>query len=485
MADIAKRDENRVPSLLGLSSVNGLDVVTSYINPSTHRLLVDIDAADITSVTGVADGDAINAANKGIILMGSDGSNYQAVLMDNTGAISMSVVGSQSVALQQKVTSNDLIVTLDSEAIALTTSTAEIGNVKNSGTFAVQATLAAETTKVIGTINVAASQTIAVTNATAANLKVAATLDAETSKVIGTVNQGTSPWVVSGAVTNTVLSVVGNGAGATAQRVTLANDSTGIVALTTSTASIGKLATNTGVDIGDVDITSVIPLTGATNLGKARDLAIGATDTGVAVLAIRDDALSAITPAENDWEGLRIDSVGALWVNGSAFNQPVLGTIAHDAADSGNPIKIGAKAETSPKGITPVADGDRTDLYSDSDGMQMVKVNTSGADLISERVTNTNGTSTDFTNFSAVASTYNYVTAITVYNSSTTDGYVDFRSSTDGAVLWTMPLPALGGSCISSTTPLFKTVAADALSYDVSGAITTVYISVSGFQSKV
>jgi hypothetical protein len=38
------------------------------------------------------------------------------------------------------------------------------GAVTNAGTFAVQATLAAETTKVIGTVNVAASQTIAVTN---------------------------------------------------------------------------------------------------------------------------------------------------------------------------------------------------------------------------------------------------------------------------------------------------------------------------------
>lgn len=51
--------------------------------------------------------------------------------------------------------------------------------------------------------------------------------------------------------------VVGNGAAATAQRVTLANDSTGIVALTTSSATIGKLAANSGVDIGDVDVTSV------------------------------------------------------------------------------------------------------------------------------------------------------------------------------------------------------------------------------------
>lgn len=50
-------------------------------------------------------------------------------------------------------------------------------------------------------------------------------LSAETTKVIGTVNQGTSPWVTS----NTTTSVVGNGAAATAQRVTIANDSTGAV----------------------------------------------------------------------------------------------------------------------------------------------------------------------------------------------------------------------------------------------------------------
>jgi hypothetical protein len=65
--------------------------------------------------------------------------------------------------------------------------------------------------------------------------------------------------------------VVGNGAAATAQRVTLANDSTGIVALTTSTASIGKLAANSGVDIGDVDVTSLPALVaGTAAIGKLR-----------------------------------------------------------------------------------------------------------------------------------------------------------------------------------------------------------------------
>lgn len=65
-------------------------------------------------------------------------------------------------------------------------------------------------------------------------------------------------------------------------------------------------------NIGDVDVLSVVPGTGATSLGKAVDSAGGATDTGVAVLAIRDDSLSTLTPADGDYTNLRVDSTGAL-----------------------------------------------------------------------------------------------------------------------------------------------------------------------------
>lgn len=41
MADIAKRDENHVPSLLAVSSADGLSPVTLYADPNTHRLYVD------------------------------------------------------------------------------------------------------------------------------------------------------------------------------------------------------------------------------------------------------------------------------------------------------------------------------------------------------------------------------------------------------------------------------------------------------------
>jgi hypothetical protein len=50
--------------------------------------------------------------------------------------------------------------------------------------------------------------------------------------------------------------------------------------------------------------------------------------------------------------------------------------------------------------------------------------------------------------------------------------------------MWTMPLPAGGGSTHAFRTPI-RTTANTALYFDVSGALTTVYISLSGYRSKV
>jgi len=69
--------------------------------------------------------------------------------------------------------------------------------------------------------------------------------------------------IVSGAGVNItqlngVNVTMGNGsAGTGVQRVTIADDSTGQVKLAAGTAGIGKLTANSGVDIGDVDVTSL------------------------------------------------------------------------------------------------------------------------------------------------------------------------------------------------------------------------------------
>lgn len=262
-------------------------------------------------------------------------------------------------------------------------------------------------------------------------------------------------------------------------------------ALPAGTAAIGKLAANSGVDIGDVtltansgvdigdvDVTSVVPGSGATNLGKAEDAAHVSGDVGVMALALRDDTLNVKSGTEDDYEPLHTDANGALWTHPTD-------SVAHDAADSGNGIKLAAKAVSSIEGVTVVAANDRTQLHADIDGQLLVKPLTTFGDIVSERVADTGGTSTNFTNFGAGGATArNYVTTVAVFNSSATDGYVDLRDGSAGSVIFTVPAPKGGGSVITFPVPLRQTTANTALAYDVSGAITTVYISVVGFQSN-
>lgn len=164
------------------------------------------------------------------------------------------------------------------------------------------------------------------------------------------------------------------------------------------------------------------------------------------------------------------------------------GGVAHDGIDSGNPIKVGARAALTLSDDTMVANGDRTDNVADADGALLVRNQFPLGDLVSEAVSNTDGASTAFSNFGATASTRNYITSIHVFrtDAGTTPIYVDFRDGTAGSVLYRVIVPAGGGAVLpASATPYFRTSANTALAYDVSAATTTVYISVSGFRSKV
>ena len=126
----------------------------------------------------------------------------------------------------------------------------------------------------------------------------------------------TTPWLVSlasamkgtaGTAASEVLTIQG-----IASMTAIKTDGSATTQPVSGTVT-ANLAAGTN-NIGDVDVLSVIPGTGATNLGKAIDTATGATDTGVLALATRDDALSALTPIEGDNVQLRTDANGALWV---------------------------------------------------------------------------------------------------------------------------------------------------------------------------
>lgn len=109
-----------------------------------------------------------------------------------------------------------------------------------------------------------------------------------------------------------------------------------------------------------VDEASLIPGTGATNLGKAEDAAHTSGDTGVMALAVRGDSEASLAGSNGDYSPLITDSTGKLRTSAS-------GTVAHDATDAGNPLKIGGKALSSaPADVS--ASGDRVDAYFDMKG---------------------------------------------------------------------------------------------------------------------
>lgn len=89
----------------------------------------------------------------------------------------------------------------------------------------------------------------------------------------------------------------------------------GTVNLATASNAIGKLAANSGIDIGDVDVTSIVPGTAATNLGKAEDAAHTSGDVGVLALGVRKAATGPHSGADGDYEPLQTDANGHLKVN--------------------------------------------------------------------------------------------------------------------------------------------------------------------------
>lgn len=113
------------------------------------------------------------------------------------------------------------------------------------------------------------------------------------------------------------------------------------------------------------------------------DAVAGATDTGTLGLAVRDDALATVTPADGDYTQLRVNARGAQWVcldstvaqtvtlaAGTATNE-VVGDVAQDAAIAGNPVSIGLRASTAvPTAMS--ADGDAVYGWADRNGAVVV-----------------------------------------------------------------------------------------------------------------
>lgn len=120
------------------------------------------------------------------------------------------------------------------------------------------------------------------------------------------------------------LSTTGGGTEATALRVTVATDSTGVLSIDDNggsitvdgTVTVNPLPTGTN-NIGDVDVLTIIPGTGATNLGKAEDALHTSGDVGVMALGVRAASPTerSAGPTDGDYVPIGVNEVGAQWVS--------------------------------------------------------------------------------------------------------------------------------------------------------------------------
>jgi hypothetical protein len=220
--------------------------------------------------------------------------------------------------------------------------------------------------------------------------------------------------------------------------------------------------------------------------GTANDAVAGAGAVGTGVqrvtLASDDPAVALLGTIDADTGGI-LTAIQVMddWDNAASDGASVSGDVAHDAADAGEPVKIGAKAIAALSGATLVAAADRANAYSDLDGALLIRADGALGDFVNGNASNTDGTSTQVLAAGA-SGVKHYITDVTISNTSSSNIYVELK---DGSTAkWTFPVPANGGVTHSFRVPLGGT-AATAWNFDPSAAATTVYCSVSGFKSKV
>jgi len=251
-------------------------------------------------------------------------------------------------------------------------------------------------------VDLGADNDVTVTNATAANLK------AE----------------VTGAT-------AGSGTATGAIRVELPTNGTGVVGLNAGTNAIGKLAANSGVDIGDVDVTTVgtiTPGTAASSLGKAEDAAHASGDVGVFSLGVANEAQTTLA-ADGDYIAQTTD------VKGNTLN---VGNIAHDGVDAGNPVKVGGTAKTSLP--ASVADADRTNAVFNKNGAQTVI--SALREQRGSQITTITSSTAETTVITADATYFLDLYGLIVTNTSATACKITIKDATAGTTRMVLQVPA-------------------------------------------
>lgn len=140
------------------------------------------------------------------------------------------------------------------------------------------------------------------------------------------------------------------------------------------------------------------------------------------------------------------------------------GDVAHDAADSSNPVKVGGKAVSAEP--TAVTANDRANFITDLVGKLITLPYANPENFVSGAITSAMTGTTSTSLIAAPASGLrNYITQITVSNAHATVGTdVIIQDGSGGTTLYTIPAAAVyGGAVITFPVPLRQPTTATAI----------------------
>ena len=262
-----------------------------------------------------------------------------------------------------------------------------------------------------------------------------------------------------------------------------------VAALPAGTNAIGKLAANSGVDIGDVDVLSVVPGTGATNLGKAEDAAHASGDVGVMALTVRTNTAAARAGTDGDYQPLITDTNGRLHtIEPSQANILTAvqlidnSSVDHDAAVVAGVTQIGMAARTTDAAVS--ASGDATRVLATLLGKQII-LPYALPGLTWQYAGPTGGitdTADDAIQAAGGAGVRHYLTALTVINSHATVGTEVVIKDGSTVIHRGYAAAAGGGYALTFPTPLRGT-AATALNVACITTGSATVVSASGFSA--
>lgn len=290
------------------------------------------------------------------------------------------------------------------------------------------------------------------------------TLSAETTKVIGVVrnSDGAGNLLTSNSTTFTakfgldsnLLGTLGT-AFSTAGKVDVKGADGDLFVRQATASNLNATVVGTGTFAVQATLAA-----GATNIAKAEDVTSADGDVGVPSLAVRKATPANTSGTDGDYEFLQM-SAGRLWVDasgktltvdGSGVTQPVsiAGTVVVDdlaASGTGSAVPANAQyhgnlAQTAlPAAATA---GNLVGSLGDKFGRSVVVLGTI-RDLKASQTTTITSSTTETTVVTAgAAGIFNDLITVLAANTSATVCQVDFRDDTAGSVIFTLEVPANG-----------------------------------------